>query len=102
MYERLLGVLLTHPGVLITAHSGLLALGGLIALLGLHFSRLSGRVTRVFERHGVEPPDLMSGLPWWLRLLIPEAAPGWIGLFLVLAIGVLLAYVGKQLKKFQL
>lgn len=101
MYERVLGVLLTHPGALIATGKGLLSLGGLMALLGLRFSRLGSRVTRVFERHGVESPDLMSGLPWWLRLLIPETTPGWIGVVFVLTVGVLLVYVGKQLKKLQ-
>lgn len=101
MYERLLGALLTHPGVLIALGKGLFALGGLMGLLGLRFSRLGSRVTQVFERHGVEPPDLMSGVPWWLRFLIPETTPGWIGVTLVLTIGVLLVYVGKQLKKLQ-
>ena len=101
MYERLLGVLLTHPGVLIAAGRGLFALGGVMALLGLRFSRLGRRVTRAFERHGVEPPDLMNGLPWWLRVLVPETTPGWIGVVLMLFAGVLLVYAGKQLKKLQ-
>lgn len=101
MYERLLAALLAHPGALTVAGRGLFFLAGAMALLGLRFSRLGRRVTRVFERYGVEPPDLMGGLPWWLRMLVPETAPGWIGVFLMLAAGVLLVYAGKQLKKLQ-
>lgn len=101
MYEKMLGALLMHPGALMAAGRGIFALGGLMALLGMRFSRLGSRVTRVFERHGVEPPDLMNGLPWWLRVLVPETTPGWIGVVLLLVAGVLLVYAGKQLKKLQ-
>lgn len=101
MYERLLGALLTHPGALTAVGKGLFFLAGAMALLGLRFSRLGRRVTRVFERHGVEPPDLMGGLPWWLRVLVPETTAGWIGVVVLLVAGVLLVYAGKQLKKLQ-
>ncbi|OGQ57652.1 MAG: hypothetical protein A3J24_09385 [Deltaproteobacteria bacterium RIFCSPLOWO2_02_FULL_53_8] len=101
MYEKLLGALLTHPGALIAAGRGLFALGGLMALLGFRFSRLGTRVTRVFERHGVEPPDLTSGLPWWLRLLIPETTSGWIFVVIVLTTGICLVQVGKWARKFR-
>lgn len=79
MYERLTMVVFAYPGAVMAAGSGLISFAGLFAVIGLRVGRLGRRLARVFERYGVEPPDLMSGFPWLLRPLIPETALGWIG-----------------------
>lgn len=101
MYERLLMLILSHPRMLMLAGKGLLALGGLMTVLGLRFSRVARRATRIFERHAVEPLDLMSGVPWWLRMLVPETTVGWVSVLLVLAMGAYFVHLGKWAKKFQ-
>lgn len=99
MYERLLGSLLVYPQAAMAMGQGLIYLGGVMAVLGLGVGRLGRRVAHVFERIGAVPPDVMSGFPWWLRMLIPETAWGWIGVALVLVIGAYLVYLGKWAKK---
>lgn len=99
MYERLLVGFLSHPWIATILGQGLFSLGGLMVLLGLRVGRIGRRITHIFERHGLEAPDVMSAFPWWLRMLAPESAGGWIVTALVLATGAYLMYFGKWAKK---
>jgi hypothetical protein len=101
MYDRLFGCLLAYPWVSITAGRGLITLAGLMGILGLRVDRLERRLARVFDRYGVETPDVMAGFPWWLRMLTPETTAGWIGVALVLVTGFYLVYLGKWAKRMQ-
>lgn len=98
MYERLTMVVFAYPGAVMAAGSGLISFAGLFAVIGLRVGRLGRRLARVFERYGVEPPDLMSGFPWLLRPLIPETALGWIGVTTFTASGSYLIYMGRVCK----
>ncbi len=49
----------------------------------------------------MEVPDLLSGLPWWLRMLTPETTYGWIGVVAVIVCGLILVSAGKEVKKLQ-
>lgn len=95
MHERLLVGLLNQPWIFTVLGQALLGLGSVMAILGLRVGRLGRRVALIFDRHGLEAPDVMSGFPWWLRMLTPEKTGDWIVVALVLAIGAYLIYFGK-------
>ena len=99
MYERLLLGLLNHPWIATAVGQALFGLGGVMAVLGLRVGRIGRRIARVFERQGLEAPDVMSGFPWWLRMLTPETTGDWIVVAFVLAAGAYLMYVGKWARK---
>lgn len=99
MYERLLIGLLNQPWIFTALGQALVGLGGAMAVLGVRVGRLGRRVERIFGRHGLEAPDVMSAFPWWMRMLTPETTGEWIVVVLVLAIGAYLIYFGKWAKK---
>jgi hypothetical protein len=99
MLETLLMGFLNRPWIATALGNGLYALGGLMALQGIRVSRIGRRITRVFDRHGLEAPDLMAGFPWWLRMLTPETTWDWIVVAIALASGAYLMYFGKWAKK---
>jgi hypothetical protein len=97
--ESLLLGFLNRPWIVTLLGQGLLALGGVMAVLGIRVGRIGRRIARIFERHGLEAPDVMSGFPWWLRMLTPETTGEWIFVALVLATGAYLVYFGKWAKR---
>ncbi|MCU4118874.1 hypothetical protein [Variovorax sp. N23] len=99
--EWLLGLLLRHPGAFSFCGRALFALASAMAVLGWRFDKLGHKIERISARAGVVPPDIMSGLPWWLRLFVPETTSGWIGLGLLAACGISMAMAGKWAKKLQ-
>ena len=99
--EWLLGLLLMRPGLFIFCGRALFALASAMAVLGWRFDKLGHKVERISGRAGVVSPDIMSGLPWWLRLLVPETTSGWIGVALLAAVGISMALAGKWAKKLQ-
>lgn len=100
MNEWLLGLLLKHPRAFIFCGRGLVSLTGAMAVLGLRFDKLGHKLECISARAGVVPPDFMAGLPWWLRLFVPETTSGWIGLGLLAATGIAMALAGRWAKKF--
>lgn len=68
--------------------------------LGLRTDRILSKITRVLGRVDVEPPaDLLSAWPWWLRLLTPESAAGYIVAVLLMALGLVVIRAGKWAKR---
>lgn len=97
--EWLLGLLLTRPRLFIFCGRALFAFASAMAVLGWRFDKVGHKVERISGRAGVVPPDIMSGLPWWLRLLVPETTSGWIGVALLAAVGIAMALAGRWAKK---
>ncbi|MDI1267877.1 MAG: hypothetical protein PSV40_02080 [Polaromonas sp.] len=101
MLEKLMIGLLSHPWMPTALGRGFLALGFLMALQGLRVARIDRRIARIFDRVGLEEPDVMSAWPWWLRLLTPETTGDWIVVAVVLICGFNLALLGKWARKYQ-
>ena len=99
MYETLLMGFMSRPWMATTLGKALYGLGGFMAFQGLRVSRVGRRITGVFDRHGLEAPDVMAGFPWWLRMLTPETTGDWIVVAVVLATGAYLMYFGKWARK---
>ena len=99
MMETLLVGFLKRPWAPTLLGQGLLALGSVMVVLGIRVGRIGRRVARIFERHGLDAPDVMSSFPWWLHMLTPETTAQWIATALVLAIGAYLLYFGKWAKR---
>ncbi|OOG42899.1 hypothetical protein B0B52_09565 [Polaromonas sp. A23] len=99
MHERLLVGLLNHPWIFTALGQALLGLGSAMAVLGLRVGRLGRRVERIFGRHGLEGPDVMSALPWWMRMLTPETIGDWTVVAIILATGAYLIYLGKWARR---
>ncbi|MDM0118917.1 hypothetical protein [Variovorax arabinosiphilus] len=97
--EWLLGLLLTRPRLFIFCGRALFALASAMAVLGWRFDKLGHKVERLSARAGVAPPDFMAGLPWWLRLFVPETTSGWIGIALLALAGISMALAGKWARK---
>lgn len=100
MNEWLFGLLLKHPRAFIFCGRGMVSLAGAMAVLGLRFDKLGHKLERLSTRAGVAPPDFLAGLPWWLRLFVPETVSGWTGVGLIAALGVSMALAGRWANKF--
>lgn len=101
MNEWLFGLLLTHPKAFIFCGHALVSAASVMAVLGFRFDKLGQEVERISARAGVVSPDIMSGLPWWLRLFVPETTSGWIGVAVLATVGVFMAMARKWAKKLQ-
>ncbi|MCY1237107.1 hypothetical protein D9M72_497900 [compost metagenome] len=101
MSEWFYGLLLSHPGAFRAVGRALFSLAGILGLLGLRLDRVAGKVERASVRAGITPPDFLAALPWWLRMVIPETASGWILLAGLALLGIWLAHIGKWAKKLQ-
>jgi len=99
MREWFFGLLLSYPGMFNVAGRALFSLAGLLAVLGLRLDRLGGKVERVSVRAGIVPPDFLTALPWWLRMVVPETVSGWILLALIALLGIWLAHMGKWARR---
>ncbi|OYY32304.1 MULTISPECIES: hypothetical protein [unclassified Polaromonas] len=99
MIETLLMGFLNRPWIASLLGQTLVALGGVMMMLGIRVGRIGQRIARIFDRHGLEAPDVMSSFPWWLRMLTPETVGQWIVAALVLASGAYLIYFGKWARK---
>ena len=99
MNEWFFGLLLAYPGAFRLAGRALFSLCGVLALIGLRLDRIGNRVGRIAARAHVEAPDVLAGLPWWLRMAVPESPMGWAGLVALAVLGAYLAYLGKWASK---
>ena len=98
MNDRVLWLLLAYPQLFIVLGRALFGFAGFIAALGLRIDRVVRRIGRITERAGVEAPNVVDHLPWWLRVLIPETVAGWAVVVIAMCLGVYLAYMGKRAK----
>ncbi len=83
MYEWFLGLVISYPRAFVVV--GRLLFSSCVALagLGMRLDRIGEKIGRAAARAHVEAPDVLAGLPWWLRIAIPETASGWLGLMLL-------------------
>lgn len=95
MVERLLVIAMSSPSAVIALGRSLLWGACVSAMLGIAMSRAIGRATRVMSRAGLEAPDMLAGLPMWMRLIVPESLVGWVLVALVAVAGVALVRLGK-------
>lgn len=100
--EWLLGLLLRRPRLFMVCGRALFTLASAMAVLGWRFDKLGHKVERISARASVAPPDIMMGLPWWLRLFVPETTSGWIGIGLLAACGISMVMAGKWARKLSL
>ena len=76
-----------------------MSLASVMAVLGVRFDRLGGRLAKVLSGSGVEVPDVVSSLPWWIRFLTAKTTEHWVLVVLFFACGAYLVWVGRWLKK---
>ena len=99
MNEWLWSLLFAYPRAFIFVGRALFSLGAAMTVLGLRFGKLGDKLERISARANVAPPDVMAGLPWWLRLFVPETTGGWVGIGLIVATGICMALAGRWAKK---
>lgn len=93
-----LSMLLSHPAAFNWIGRSLFSVVGVLAVLGLRVDRIGARVERISARVSITPPDILAGLPWWVRMVVPETLSGWILLGSLALLGIWLARMGKWAK----
>ncbi|MNY33144.1 hypothetical protein D3C86_1674070 [compost metagenome] len=95
MPEWFFSLLVSYPTAFNWIGRAVFTLVGMLAVLGARLDRIGARIASISAQVGVAAPDFLMGLPWWLRMVVPETTSGWIGLGILALLGVWLAYLGK-------
>jgi hypothetical protein len=95
MTDRLLGLVLSHPAVLLVSGRLMCAAAAAVALLGLRLDRLAPH----FTRRGATAPTLDTLLPSWLAWAVPETFLGWLAVAMVFAVGFCLAHGARAIER---
>ncbi|MPZ46458.1 MAG: hypothetical protein GEV05_24340 [Betaproteobacteria bacterium] len=93
--ERCLLWMMDHPKLIIAAGGFLTTACLLFGGLGLRLLRAGNKIERRVGDVIGTAPDLLAGIPSWLRIWIPETVMGWVFLVVVAGYGAYLVWLGK-------